>query len=187
MISWFFGDADAHQARFEERHMDGPSAAPILRLCDAIIRQAIIDGATRIRYVLDPLRRPMETVQTKADYDRIQERLRQERIAGTPEFEFKRIMAEANVSIPERSDAPETWLVVDYEIAGHWIEAITIPPNITDPLIRRLAFHFNYAKCVSLESPENMLYVNGYFCSISHYNLNSSIRAEVKLEHDPEM
>jgi hypothetical protein len=94
-------------------------------------------------------------------------------------------MAEAGVRERPESDFPR--LCVDFQIKGEWREAMTIPANLKDPVIRRYPFYLNYQNCVSLEIPENLIYVNGYYCSISRYTPKDTTLLEVTLEPDPDL
>jgi hypothetical protein len=94
-------------------------------------------------------------------------------------------MAEASIRERPESDLPR--LCGDFQINEEWREAMTIPTNLKDPVIRRYPFYLNYQNCVSLEIPENLIYVNGYYCSISRYTPKDTTLLEVTLEPDRDL
>jgi hypothetical protein len=185
MLSFLFGDTSDYEIRLRDYPDDGPGAAPIIKLCSAIVHQAASDRATQIRFSCDPARGELQTPPTREEYEaELERQLRLAELSGGSK-QFRRIMAEASIRERPESDLPR--LCVDFQINEEWREAMTIPANLKDPVIRRYPFYLNYQNCVSLEIPENLIYVNGYYCSISRYTPKDTTLLEVTLEPDPDL
>ena len=56
MLNFLFGDISDYEIRLRDWPEDGPEAPPIIKLCGAIIKQASIDNASKVRFVSDPER-----------------------------------------------------------------------------------------------------------------------------------
>jgi hypothetical protein len=185
MLNFLFGDTSDYEIRLRDYPEDGPGAAPIIKLCSAIVHQAASDRATQIRFSCDPARGELQTPPTREEYEAELERQRRLAELSEGSKQFRRIMAEASIRERPESDLPR--LCVDFQINEEWGEAMTIPTNLKDPVIRRYPFYLNYQNCVSLEIPENLIYVNGYYCSISRYTPKDTTLLEVTLEPDPDL
>lgn len=184
MLNFLFGDTSDYEIRLRDYPEDGPGAAPIIKLCSAIVHQAASDRATQIRFSCDPARGELQTPPTREEYEAELERQRRLAELSEGSKQFRRIMAEAGVRERQELDFPR--LCVDFCINEEWREAMSIPANLKDPVIRRYPFYLNYQNCVSLEIPENLIYVNGCYCSITRYTLKGTILAEISLDPDPD-
>ena len=185
MLNFLFGDISDYEIRLRDWPEDGPEAPPIIKLCGAIIKQASIDNASKVRFVSDPERGEMQLPPSPEMHEAELERQRRLNDPSKTSYRFRQIMAEAGIVHPPQ-DRETPKLCVDFLINGEWCESMTIPATLKDPVIRRYQFHFNYQNCVSLEIPENLIYVNGDYCSLSLYTPRETILAEISLEPDPD-
>ncbi len=167
MLNFLFGE-NIHYEQMYGRHQPetGDDSHPIFRLCSAILETAATHQVTKIRFVSDPDRGELQLPPTQEMHEAELERQRQFNDPTTTSYRFRQIMTEAGVvHPPESRDDPR--LCVDFLVNGNWRESMSIPTSLKDTVIRRYQFHFNYKNCVSLEIPENLIYVNRHDCSIT--------------------
>ncbi|MEI7575352.1 MAG: hypothetical protein WCK51_00535 [Armatimonadota bacterium] len=170
MLGFLFGEDREPQPSPWLREWQTRDDAPIIRLVDAILAQAVNERSSGIRFVVDPNRIHID-VPTEEQW--------QKRV------EIESWMTENKIPRSDQGDTdPELW--VDYEIDNQWRVAMIVPGNLTDPTICRLRVRLNYKRFASLEEPENLIYVDGSFLHIERFSLTDSVRALIRIEPDPD-
>lgn len=175
--------------------------APILRLNEAILQQAITDKATKIF-----LRAEEKTLTSLAD---TAEEAAQDRVEPS---EFEQLMAEAKVKLGEPEEHAEpiptkgasqfakimaeagvrpppderVLLSVYYEIEGEVRDVMTIPGNLLGPCVRAYRYKFNWQNCVSNEKPNGLLYRKGYFLELKTLDLKAAPMVVIDVTPDPD-
>ncbi|HLO97861.1 MAG TPA: hypothetical protein VK171_04630 [Fimbriimonas sp.] len=145
--------------------------APILRLCEAILGQAVHDNASEIRIALGHSRPEGQGPPTLETYHQTIER--EERIREGKD-EFAQVMAEAGVKhyVPPPT---KNCLNVDYRFSYLWRAAVEIPLNLADPTLRAMKYKFNFNRCSSLEKPNGLIYRQGYFFTMREWSLEQTL------------
>ena len=140
----------------------------MIKLVDAILAQAATDRATRIRFVVDAKRHLID-VPTEEDWKKRQELDEWFKERGVPDR-------------PEEIKTLPLW--VDFAISEEWMNAMTIPGNLADGVVRRLKVRLNYERFATLEEPENLIYIKDSFLKIESYTPTEKVRAIVSIELD---
>jgi hypothetical protein len=140
--------------------------APMIKLVDAILAQAVTDRATRIRFVVDAERHLID-LPTEEEWKKRQE---------IDEW-FKKH------GIPDRQEETEMLPIwVDFEFSGGWMSAMVCPGNLADGVVRRLKVRLNHERFTTLEEPENLIYIKDSFLRIDSYTPTEKVRAIVSIE-----
>lgn len=191
------GERPEYQAEqwLEEEDIKGADAAPIIKLASAILQQATSDRASRIelRTGLPEVDYPgcptLESFQYELKQQAERERFKailDGRIKPDSDFELFLATVKAGRREPISSEGQCSVL---FHYGNFPTEAMRIPGTLTDILVRRYQYYFNYNGSASIARPENLLYIEtktqAAFASIDHYDRQSEYKVGIVLTPEP--
>jgi hypothetical protein len=177
---WLIG-SEVNKEFLDRRSYSLEYEAPIVKLGEAILLQAISDKAERVEFY----QRATTESEQLAELERRNELVEQSKSADkSQQYYFQVVLADL-----ENPPAGRL-LEVIFVIGGNPIQAMTIPIVLCDPLIRHYRYKFNYDMSTDSEAPENLIYLEvrasarAAYLSIGHYKPRASFLLAIDL--DPE-